>query len=191
MEALFDLPPVEPAIPAMTHREVAERATRFIKRIHGCIVGAFEYSGGWSGAERVDGICWNYYGSFMVEAKVSRSDFLADKKKAFRQKPAEGVGKFRYFACPVGLIKPEELPPRWGLIYVDARGRCSMPVGKGCRERTGRKEKHPEHGWMQDVFVRHGSDGEWEFERNERMESLFLLYLAKRYKERKFMENIL
>lgn len=49
-------------------------------------------------------------GSFLLEAKCSRSDFFADKKKIFRQSPHLGVGNFRSYICPKGLIKPEELP---------------------------------------------------------------------------------
>lgn len=56
--------------------------------------------------------------SVLVEVKVSRSDFLADKKKSFRKNPSQGMGTERYYCCPAGLIKIEELPVGWGLIYV-------------------------------------------------------------------------
>lgn len=57
--------------------------------------------------------------SFLLEAKVSRADFLADKKKYFRRRPDTGMGIYRSFICPKNLIKPEELPENWGLIYVN------------------------------------------------------------------------
>lgn len=56
--------------------------------------------------------------SVLVEVKVSRSDFLADKKKPFRKNPSMGMGSERYYCCPNGMIKPTELPEGWGLIYV-------------------------------------------------------------------------
>ncbi len=59
--------------------------------------------------------------SVLVESKVSRGDFLADRDKPFRQKPELGVGCERYYLAPRGLIRIEELPAGWGLIEVSAR----------------------------------------------------------------------
>ena len=58
----------------------------------------------------------SYY-SIVIECKVSRADFLKDKKKPFRQFPEQGMGNFRLFLCPDGLILKEELPQKWGLLY--------------------------------------------------------------------------
>lgn len=54
----------------------------------------------------------------LIEVKVSRSDFLADFKKPHRQIQTNGMGNYRYYCCPDGLINPDELPPNWGLLYV-------------------------------------------------------------------------
>ncbi len=59
--------------------------------------------------------------SVLVESKVSRGDFLADRDKPFRQKPDLGVGCERYYLAPRGLIRFEELPPGWGLLEVSGR----------------------------------------------------------------------
>lgn len=56
--------------------------------------------------------------SMLVEVKVSRADFLGDKKKKFRQNPELGLGDFRIYACPPGIIKVSDLPEDWGLIYI-------------------------------------------------------------------------
>lgn len=61
--------------------------------------------------------------SAIVECKASRSDFLCDKNKPFRKNPQLGMGSHRYYCCPKGLIKVEELPEGWGLIYVDEKGK--------------------------------------------------------------------
>lgn len=53
----------------------------------------------------------------VVEVKTSRTDFLKDKHKPFRSNPSKGMGSARYYCCPEGLIKPEELPDGWGLMY--------------------------------------------------------------------------
>ncbi len=76
----------------------------------------------------------------LFEIKVSRSDFLADKKKICRKihknehgtnfiskefpykkydlKELGQLGRWRYFVCPTGLIKPEEVG-HWGLIWFE------------------------------------------------------------------------
>ena len=51
----------------------------------------------------------------LIEVKVSRSDFLRDRKKPHRQEL--GMGNYRYYCCPDGMIKPDELPENWGLFY--------------------------------------------------------------------------
>jgi hypothetical protein len=62
--------------------------------------------------------------SFLLEAKATRSDFLSDKKKHFRRSPWQGMGLRRSYICPKYLIKPEELPENWGLIYVNENGKA-------------------------------------------------------------------
>jgi hypothetical protein len=55
----------------------------------------------------------------LIEVKVSRNDFRADFKKPFRNGKVNGIGATRYYLCPTGLIKENELPEKWGLIYCD------------------------------------------------------------------------
>jgi len=59
--------------------------------------------------------------SVLVESKVSRADFLADRSKLFRLKPETGVGCERYYLAPRGLIGVRELPGGWGLLEVCGR----------------------------------------------------------------------
>jgi hypothetical protein len=59
--------------------------------------------------------------SVLVECKISRGDFLADREKAFRQEPETGVGCERFYLAPRGLIRGEELPAGWGLLEVSGR----------------------------------------------------------------------
>lgn len=59
--------------------------------------------------------------SVLVECKVSRSDFLADRVKPFRQQSDEGVGNERFYLAPPGLIRVDELPYGWGLLECRAR----------------------------------------------------------------------
>lgn len=53
----------------------------------------------------------------LIEVKVSRSDFLADFKKPHRVSQNTGMGNYRYYCCPRDMIKPDELPDNWGLLY--------------------------------------------------------------------------
>lgn len=80
--------------------------------------------------------------SIMIECKVSRSDFLRDKKKSFRRLPDMGMGNQRYYCCPTGLIKPTELPEKWGLIYVYPSGYIKRIVGAGWQPKNMAAEHH-------------------------------------------------
>lgn len=59
--------------------------------------------------------------SLLIEVKVFRSDFLADKKKSFRRREEQGMGNYRYYAAPKGLLVAEEMPEGWGLIEIAER----------------------------------------------------------------------
>jgi hypothetical protein len=54
--------------------------------------------------------------SVLVECKVSRADFLADRAKPFRHRPETGVGSERFYLVPRGLVVVDELPAGWGLL---------------------------------------------------------------------------
>jgi hypothetical protein len=69
--------------------------------------------------ETPDAVAWSGRGeSILVEVKVSRADFHADKDKVFRRDEEQGVGTLRYFAAPAGLLKPEDMPDGWGLLAI-------------------------------------------------------------------------
>ncbi len=69
--------------------------------------------------------------SAVIEAKATRRDFMRDSKKSARDKRSLALGNYRFFICPFGLIKPDELPDKWGLIYFDGRNTVdvSRPIG--------------------------------------------------------------
>src|SRR6266404_2922136 len=69
--------------------------------------------------ETPDVIGFNHQHSVVIEVKTSHRDFLADKKKVFRMFPEEGMGSFRLYLCPAGVINPAELPEKWGLLWVN------------------------------------------------------------------------
>ena len=68
--------------------------------------------------EEPDAIGWkDGIKTTLIECKTSRSDFQKDTKKHFRRNPELGMGVYRYMMCPPDLIKPNELPDGWGLLY--------------------------------------------------------------------------
>ena len=85
-------------------------------------------------SEQPDIIGFNSNGTFLLEAKTSRADFFADKKKMFRIHSFMGMGDWRFFICPIDLILIDELPKGWGLIEVNSIGKANTvfnPYGKG------------------------------------------------------------
>lgn len=82
------------------------------------------------GADEIpDAIGWREGKSVLVEVKVSRSDFLADRQKPHRLNPSSGMGVYRYFMAPVGMIRVDELPPKWGLVEVSKTGTPKAVAG--------------------------------------------------------------
>src|ERR1700730_14017209 len=76
--------------------------------------------------------------SVLVECKVTRADFLADRAKPFRLKPEGGVGGERFYLTPKGLVRRVELPAGWGLLEI--RGHTVEmvhPSAKNLRTATG------------------------------------------------------
>jgi hypothetical protein len=122
------------------HQNLCELASAWLRKPnsrggHGCHVAFTEARAGQYSGEVPDAIGFRAAGwldgSVLIECKVSRADFLADAKKPHRQ-DGNGMGRWRYFMCPEGLIRPSELPARWGLLYVDAKQRITAAAGAVC-----------------------------------------------------------
>ena len=76
--------------------------------------------------ETPDVLGWHTRGSFMIECKATRSDFVGDGHKYARKHPLDGVGDFRYYMVPDELIAVDEVPEDWGLLYVGKRGKVTI-----------------------------------------------------------------
>ncbi len=121
----------------ITHRALCEIGAKWCKRPasqngHGCNIAIIE---GCANNENADVIGFRHShpskGSVLIEVKVSRSDFLADKKKRHRIDLETGMGKWRYFLCPENLITVKDMEeyPKWGLLYSYPNGRIKVIVG--------------------------------------------------------------
>jgi hypothetical protein len=107
----------------MTHSQLVEKAVRWL-RSYRCGVVLSEQA--CVSGEMPDAIGWKRAcHSVLVECKVTRSDFLADRAKPFRLKLEKGVGCERFYLVPAGLVASEELPPGWGLLELH-RGRIEI-----------------------------------------------------------------
>lgn len=151
---------------AMTHDELNLIAVRWLKRPlsnkgPGCQVALTEV-GGLYGGERADafGYRWGFDGgSIVVESKVSRSDFLADRAKPHRNGKVQGMGMYRYYICPEGLIDIADLPDGWGLLWVNKRGHVKVKAGHiACYIAGGYRGGELAPFWQHDANKKHELD---------------------------------
>lgn len=98
----------------MTHKELTDRASRWLKNTMHCSV-IFKDLHSYA-SERPDVLGWRLNFSILVECKTSSSDFYHDRQK--RRRPSFGMGNYRYYLCASNLIKPEQVPKKWGLLWV-------------------------------------------------------------------------
>lgn len=92
--------------------------------------------------QRFDAWAMNLYPSknfvrIAYEIKVSRSDFLREIKHPEKRTQALHLSNQFYFVAPVGLIKPNELPPEAGLIEVKDEWESRMKVRAPVRSDAG------------------------------------------------------
>ena len=120
----------------MTHAQLVEKAVHWLRRYR-CGVVLSEQA--CISGEMPDAIGWKRScHSVLVECKVTRSDFLADRAKPFRLKPEQGVGCERFYLAPAGLVLLEELPQGWGLLeHNRSRIETAHPSAKNLRSATG------------------------------------------------------
>ncbi|WP_219118472.1 adenylosuccinate synthase [Janthinobacterium sp. UMAB-56] len=143
-----------------THQDLCSLAVNWLQRAPGrsgpaCQVAFSEAKGGWNG-EIPDAIGFRTAaedeGSVVVEVKVSRSDYLADRAKAHRQDGAAGMGLYRYFMVPEGIIAVHEMPPRWGLVEVTPKGILRVLSGhvtvKRAEQPAWRHERAISREWL-------------------------------------------
>jgi hypothetical protein len=120
----------------MTHAQLVEKAVRWL-RSYRCGVVLSEQA--CVSGEMPDAIGWKQAcHSVLVECKVTRADFLADRAKPFRLKPEKGVGSERFYLTPPALVKVDELPAGWGLLEL-RRGHVEViqTSAKNLRTATG------------------------------------------------------
>jgi hypothetical protein len=119
----------------MTHKELVQRACRWLSGSAKCPVVVYEVGAGY---EIPDAMGWRNGGrdSILIECKTCKSDFIRDQDKNFR-KFNTGVGRYRYYFTPPKLVDVSELPLKWGLLEVQgSRVRC-VKKAEGFNRDTG------------------------------------------------------
>lgn len=102
----------------MTHKELVERGAAWLERQNCKIVIDDRMAAKTLYKERPDVMGWRNGKSILIECKTSKADFYCDAKKPFRVDPDKGMGDYRFYMCPPDVIKIENLPEGWGLLYV-------------------------------------------------------------------------
>lgn len=98
------------------HAELCALGEKWLRR-QGCrVVLRDPFKAAVATGECPDVIGWRDGHSVLIECKVSRPDFLADKAKKFRAIPELGMGDARLFLAPDGVIRPGDIPEGWGLL---------------------------------------------------------------------------
>ena len=94
-------------------------------------VSLFKYDKCFHG-EQPDVLGLTAYGkSIIVEVKVSRADFLADKKKPWRINPNIAMGDERVYLTPEGLLNVSDIPYGWQLWEVYGKNKPKLRIVKG------------------------------------------------------------
>lgn len=85
-----------------------------------------------------DGIGCGFAG-VQIEVKMSRGDFLKDRRKTQASMPQYDLGFLKYYCCPEGIIHPDDLSPETGLLY-ESGGSITV-----VKEASGRRDKSPSY----------------------------------------------
>ena len=102
----------------ITHDDLVIRAEKWLKSQNCGVVFNDSFCPATSNGELPDAIGFRSEVSILIECKATRSDFLSDKNKTFRKDPELGMGDWRFYMCPPNVIKIQDLPCGWGLLYV-------------------------------------------------------------------------
>ena len=114
----------------MTHQQLVRLAEQWLRSRYRCGIVLSEQS--CAGGETPDVIGWKRRcRSVVIECKISRADFVADREKPFRKNPELAMGCERFYLAPQGLISADELPAKWGLL--ESKGREVRMAVKACR----------------------------------------------------------
>ena len=150
----------------LTHADVVDRAVRWLRGHHNCSVVFAEINTYEKvnpdaiGFRKLAGASRGW--SVLVEAKISRGDFRADREKIIHRLPDSCPGQERWYLTPPGLVRADETPAGWGLAEVGKRSVrivLPAPVGEPNMERH-----HADLGILLSALRRHQVGAGWRHE---------------------------
>lgn len=100
-----------------SHADLCWFGARWLRNTARCSVVATELTTYIS--EIPDVIGWRSNVSILIECKTSRADFMQDKSKPHRRDPMQGVGDWRFYLAPKGILTIEDMPEGWGLLELN------------------------------------------------------------------------
>lgn len=103
-----------------THAQLVKIGERWLRGTAGCQVVAAELAS--MSGQTADVIGFKSMESYLIECKISRSDFYRDKKKPHQCDSERSMGNYRWYLTPPGLLSPDDLPQGWGLLEPATRG---------------------------------------------------------------------
>lgn len=117
----------------MTHDELVKRAAKWLQQRHSVVVTEMG-SGCW---EVPDAIGFRMGFSTLIECKMSRTDYYADRKK-----PSNRMGDFRYFMTPPHLLEGLTITEGWGLLEVRGKVVRKIIEAPQVEDKGWRSEQH-------------------------------------------------
>lgn len=111
------------------HDLLVQKASGWLRKVGCRVILTDPFRTNATTGEQPDAIGWRDGLSILVEAKVSLSDFRADRRKKFRIDPVMGMGDWRFFIAPAGLLDGQPLPAGWGLLTLSPAGRVQVASG--------------------------------------------------------------
>jgi hypothetical protein len=144
----------------MTHDELVERGAKWLQ--NSCpmrsqiVLTEFATQGS---NEIPDVIGFSPRHTNVIECKVSLADFRADLKKPHHN--GGGMGDWKMYLCPAGLIPTEEVPPNWGLLYCYPK-MIKIIVQPLRYQSHGDSPRNAEYHILYAIARRAQMDGVWE-----------------------------
>ncbi|WP_205504550.1 hypothetical protein [Rufibacter psychrotolerans] len=123
----------------MTHKDLVDIAYKWVLKEAGCPIAFRDFVSEHQPDEQYpDVIGLGSFGkSVAVKVDVSRHYYHQTISREIWQNPDKSMGRFRFLCVPTDLVKAEELPANWGLIYVGKDGKAACvhnPYGNGLHD---------------------------------------------------------
>ncbi|MNJ90018.1 hypothetical protein D3C87_76090 [compost metagenome] len=121
------------------HKNLKKLALYFLKqKVTDLVANEVEFANAWSVADAV-GLNLKRREVRVIEVKATKGDFTRDTKLFGDKTSYFYHAHYSYIMCPENVIKPEEVPYGYGLIWVDENDVCIMvknPIKNTARLKT-------------------------------------------------------